>query len=50
MSTLRNSALLEWIHLDVVRRLTPSKDGNQEIHQTPSLGHFNIDTSTWTSR
>jgi hypothetical protein len=27
-----------------VGRLTPSKDENQEIHNTPSLGHLNLNT------
>jgi hypothetical protein len=42
---------LERIHLDVAGRLTPSKNGNQEIHNTPTctprLGHSNLTTPTW---
>jgi hypothetical protein len=34
-----------WIHLDVVGRLTPSKDGNyEEIHNTLTLGHLYLNT------
>jgi hypothetical protein len=46
--------LPEWIHLDVVGRLTPSKDENQEfttpdLHTqtwTPKRGHPNLKTQT----
>jgi hypothetical protein len=31
--------LPEWSHLDVVGRLTPSKNGNHEIYTSPQLEH-----------
>jgi hypothetical protein len=40
----------ELLHLDVVRRLTPAKNENQEIHNTPTctprLEHPNLTTPT----
>jgi hypothetical protein len=38
--------LIEWSHLDVVRRLTPSKNGNHEIHTTPQLEHPTLPSPT----
>jgi hypothetical protein len=37
-------SLPEWIHLDEVGRLSPSKDGNKEIHNIPSLGLLYLNT------
>jgi hypothetical protein len=36
--------LREWIHLDLVGRLTLSKDGNQEIQEIPMVGHPDMGT------
>jgi hypothetical protein len=36
--------LREWIHLDLVGRLTLSKDGNKEIQEIPMVGHPDMGT------
>jgi hypothetical protein len=36
----------EWIYLNVVGRLTPSKNGNQEMHISSQLAHPNLNIRT----
>jgi hypothetical protein len=44
-SATRKRVLPKWILLDVVGRLTPSKNGNQAIHKKHQLEHLNVYSS-----